>query len=220
MTTYPVHYDVHRPERSTRLQLAVRIVALLVVAALGVSFGAVLLFAYVALPVLAAIRVSAAAGPDAYVNEDGPKIRKALHWFAAILAWTGLTAERLPAHSPDETVAFAIEGGGARPTAASAIVRLITGIPSALVLALLGVLGALVWLWAALSILFVERVGDGAFRYLVGLQRWTLRLFTYQASLVEPYPPYSFSEAPPPELPTGRVAAEAPHPTGREVPSR
>ncbi len=52
-----------------------------------------------------------------------------------------------------------------------------------------------VWAWAALSILLWERVGPGAFDYLVGLQRWSIRLLAYQASLVDEYPPFSLSEA-------------------------
>lgn len=70
--------------------------------------------------------------------------------------------------------------------------------------AYLGAIGVLVWLWAALSVLVGERVGAGAFRYLVGLPRWSLRLLAYQASLVEAYPPFPL--APEPHLPPARAA--------------
>lgn len=62
-------------------------------------------------------------------------------------------------------------------------------------LALVGMVGMLVWLWAALSILFTLHVGGGAFHFLEGLQRWTMRLLVYQASLVEAYPPFSFGDS-------------------------
>ncbi len=63
-------------------------------------------------------------------------------------------------------------------------------------LAILCWIGVFVWLWAALSILLFERVGPDAFGYLVGLQRWSIRLLAYQASLVDEYPPFSFTEPP------------------------
>jgi hypothetical protein len=144
--------------------------------------------------------------PADYVSEDGPRVLGLLRWFAALSAWVGLITDRLPARSPAETVSLAIEGSP-RPTPASAMWRVITGLPSALVLALLCWLGCLVWLWALLSILVRQQVGTWAFDYLVGLQRWSVRLLAYQASLVDEYPPFSFADAPPPALPTARVAS-------------
>src|SRR5688500_20298687 len=59
MTTfYPVHYGVERATRFTRLQLLIRVVAFCALGILGISFGAVFCFAYLALPVTAAIRLA------------------------------------------------------------------------------------------------------------------------------------------------------------------
>jgi hypothetical protein len=198
---YPVHYQLVPPPRFTRGQLLIRIVAFGVLGVLGVSFGSVFCFAYFALPVYAAIRLGI-VDPDTYATRDGERLTRILHWFAAICAWAGLTAEHLPAKRPEETVELAIAPSG-RPTSMSALARIITGIPSAFALAVLGVLGGLVWLWAALSILIHERVGDGAFHFLAGLQRWSVRLLAYQAALVDEYPPFSFEDA---ELPAARAS--------------
>jgi len=203
MSEYPVHYRVERPDRFTRLQLLVRVVAFCALGALGLSFGTVFLFAYLALPVYAASRL-AASDPAEYAAHDGPRVVGALRWLAAVCAWAGLITDHLPARTPDEIVKLEIESA-ANPTASSAMWRILTGLPSALVLAVLCWIGGLVWLWAALSILFAQRVGPGAFHYLVGLQRWSIRLLAYQASLVDEYPPFSFEDAPPPVLPAARV---------------
>ena len=118
--------------------------------------------------------------------------------FFAVCAWAGLVAERLPSRSPAETVTIEVEDTPHRAlTPSTAIWRIAAGLPSALVLAILCWLGMFVWLWAALTILFTERVGPGAFHYLVGLQRWSIRLLAYQAALVDEYPPFSFSDAAP-----------------------
>lgn len=207
MTAYPVHYSVPHPARFTRIQLAVRVVAFLILGLVGLSFGTVFAVAYLGLPVVAAVRLSGGRSPEEYVQGDGATILAALRWFAAISAWAGLVTDRVPSQSPDETVQLVVdESARPRPTTSSAVWRILSGLPSGLVLALLGWIGSLVWLWAALCVLFTERVGDGAFHYLVGLQRWSIRLLAYQASLVDDYPPFSFSDSPPPPVPAARAS--------------
>lgn len=203
--TYPVHYAIERPARFTRIQLLIRIVFFCLLGIVGVSFGLAFMVGFVALPVFAAARLTSRGDkPHAYVADDGPHVIAVLRWFAAVSAWAGLIAEELPRRAPDETVRIDVEAD-AHPTPGSALLRLITGLPSAFVLAVLGWLGVFVWFWAALSVLFAERVGTGTFNYLVGLQRWSIRLLAYQASLVDEYPPFSFTDGPA-ELPTARAA--------------
>jgi hypothetical protein len=206
---YPVHYGIVRPERFTPLQLLVRVVAFLAIGAVGLSLGTLFLLVYVALPIIAASRLLSRTDSRSYVAEDGPVIVRALSWIAAVSAWAGLVADRLPARSPDETVTIVIDQIP-RPTPTSAIVRVVTGIPSAVVLTVLCWVGVLVWLWAAVSVLFTQQIGPVAFEYLVGLQRWSVRLLAYQASLVDDYPPFSFAETSAPLLaPPASVSSPA-----------
>jgi hypothetical protein len=202
MTFHPVHYAVPRPPYFSRLQLLLRLIAFCAIGMLGLSFGAVFAAAYVALPAFAAARISAEGGVR-YVERDGPHVVAALRWLAAVSAWAGLIAEQPPLSSPEETVHLEIES---RPmgTASTALWRLVTGLPSAFALTILCWLGVLVWMWAALTVLLRERVDERAFRYLVGLQRWSIRLLAYQASLVDEYPPFSFEDVAP-VLPAARV---------------
>lgn len=203
MGAYPVRYHVEKPARFTRLQLLIRVLASILVGIPGLWTGT-LVFAYIALPLFAAVRLADRRDPAAYLDEDGPRIVRALGWFAAVFAWFGLTSDRLALYTPEETVRIQVERSG-RPTARSALWRLLIGLPSALVLNLLGAIAILVWLWAAVSVLRNERVGDGAFSFLTGVQRWVIRLLAYQASLVEPYPPFSFDDTPD-ELPAAPAA--------------
>lgn len=200
--TYPVHYSVEHPPHFSRIGLLGRVVAFIALGMLGLSFGAVFCFAFLILPVFAMVRISG-SDPEAYLRQDGPRVLGALRWLAAISAWASLTAERLPDQAPNEIVKIEIDSAPHRGET-SAIWRVLSGLPSALVLAVLGWIGVFVWLWAALSILLWERVGPGAFGYLVGLQRWSIRLLAYQASLVDEYPPFSFSD-PAPSLPAAHV---------------
>lgn len=202
MSFYPVHYAVAHPLRFTRFQLLLRLIAFCAIGMLGLSFGAVFAAAYVALPAFAAARVSDGGG-SAYADREGPRVLGVLRWFAAVSAWAGLIAENPPTSSPRETVYLEVDGRP-MPTAGSALARLLTGLPSAIVLSILCWFGVFVWMWAALSVLVAERVGERAFSYLVGLQRWSIRLLAYQASLVDEYPPFSFADAEP-SLPTAHV---------------
>ena len=204
-TTYPVHYNIDKPARFGRLQILIRVLAFMVLGIVGLSLGLLFWAAYAGFAVFAAARLSGERDPAAYLEQDGPRVLRVLSWFAAIGAWFGLVADRLPDRSPQEIVRIDVERTG-RPTASSALLRLLLGLPSAFVLCLLGIVGWFVWLWAAFSVLMRERVGDGAFAYLTGLQRWTIRLLAYQASLVDQYPPFSFGETPP-VVPPGEVAA-------------
>jgi hypothetical protein len=205
MSPYPVHYRVERPESMSRLQLLVRLVAFIALGLLGISFGSVLVFAFVALPAFAAIRLTVTArDPRGFLTEDGPRVVKGLRWFAALSAWASLLTDRLPEKTPQEVLAVTVDTDATTtPSASSAVWRILTGIPSALVLCFLGWIGVFVWLWAALTVLVNERIGRGAFDYLVGLQRWSIRLLAYQASLVDEYPPFSFAD--PPELPRAAI---------------
>ncbi|WP_434423418.1 DUF4389 domain-containing protein [Nannocystis pusilla] len=191
---YPVRYGVTRPARFSRQQLLIRVAALIVLGVLGLSFATIFTLAYLGLPVYMAIGT---ASPDMHVadlRDERRRVLWLLRWFAAVSAWVGLTVDRLPALHPGETVSLALAVPASRPTSAAAISRTLTGLPSALVLMVLSGIGILVWLWAALSILFAERIGAGAWAYLVGLQRWSVRLLAYQACLVDAYPPFSFTE--------------------------
>jgi hypothetical protein len=189
-----VQYTVEKPVRFTRVQLLLRLAAFVVLGVLGVSLGSLFVLALVALPVVAAIRTAGRTAEE-YLAVDGRRIARGLHWFAAIYGWFGLVTERLPSHDPEETVRLQIDRSG-KPTPRSALLRLLLGLPSALVLALLGAVASIVWLWAAICVLVNERIGDATFAFLAGVQRWGVRLLAYQAALVDAYPPFSFEDVP------------------------
>jgi hypothetical protein len=193
MRAYPVHLVVEPSERFTRLQLVIRLLAFLVLGMLGLSLGGLFIAAYLILPAVAAVRLAGRHDDGRYLERDGPRLVAALRWFSAVYAWFGLATDRLPVRSPEETVRLEVEPTG-RPTPGSALLRILLGLPSAFVLALLGMIGWLVWLWAALNVLVREREGAGTFAFLAGMQRWAVRLLAYQASLVEEYPPFTFEE--------------------------
>jgi len=204
MASYPVHYTAVKPDRYTRVQLGIRMLAFIALGLVGLSLGTVFVIAYVALPAFAAARLGRRE-PEEYLASDGPRVVRLLRWFASVYAWFALVSDSVPLGEDELTVKVEVEPCG-RPTPGAALVRVLTGLPSAIVLALLGFIGCFVWLWAAVNVLVRDRVGDTTFAYLAGLQRWSIRLLAYQAALVDGYPPMSFEDAPP-HLPAARVAS-------------
>lgn len=194
MTSYPVSFSVTRPERFDRLGLGLRIVLLLVLSVVGITMGAIFGLLYLGLPVVAAIALR--HGDTARFHaEDAPRLTRALRWVMGASAYLALLTDRFP--ETDADVRFAIEPGawsfaGRGPTVGGALVRILSGIPSALVLGILGFAAWVVWLVAAVLILFTEHYPEGLFAFQCGVLRWQARLLAYQASLVEAYPPYVF----------------------------
>jgi hypothetical protein len=214
MAAYPVSFDVvARPEKFERPQLALRVLILVILAILSVISAFVLGLLYLAVPVYAALLVSQKGG-ETYLAERGGPMRTILHWYLAIYAYLDLIAERFPSEKPEEVVRFDVTPGGS-PTVGSALLRLIMSIPSAFVLGILGIVGAVIWLIAAVSILINENYSDGLYNFQLGLNRWQARLLAYHASLVDEYPPFAVDSGP--EEATGAV--EEPSPPGPEAPT-
>lgn len=178
-------FDVTYPQRFDRVQVVLRVVIIWLVALVGIPVGWIL---YLGFPVLAAVLVSQKDGAR-YLDEDGPRVSRWLGWVVAVLAYVWQLTDRLPA-AAEEPVRFEVEPSGT-PTPGSALLRIVTAIPSAFVLALLMFVSAIVWVIAAVWILIAETYPESLYGFQRGVVRWTARLLAYLASLVESYPPFS-----------------------------
>lgn len=194
MARYPVFFAVARAGRHDRAALLWRVLLLVVLSIAGISMGAVFALLYLALPVVAAMALQR-RGPARFLAEDAPRLSRALRWVMGAYAYLMLLTDRLPGE--DDDVHFAVEpeawSTAARgPTVAEALLRLVYSLPSALVLAVLAVAAWFLWLVAALMILITEDYPEPLFGFQCGVLRWQARLLAYHASLVEPYPPFTF----------------------------
>ncbi len=188
-SAYPATFAVDQPQRFERAHVALRVV-LLVVLSLIASAPGVFAVVYVALPVVAAIVIGQKGG-ERYVAEDGERMAAAVRWVVAALAYLALLTDELPRRET-QPVRVAVQPSGT-PTVGSALVRLLTALPSALVLALLGVAAAIVWIVAAGFVLATESYPRELYDFQRGVLAWETRLLAYLASLVEPYPPFSLA---------------------------
>jgi len=193
-TSYPVTFDVDRPEKLERPHVFLRILIAVILSILGGALGWILGLVYLVLPVVAAIFVSQKGG-EGYLREDGPRVTGWLRWLVAFYAYLGILSDRFPSEKPEEIVRFEVQTGGA-PTVGSALVRLIYSIPSALVLSILSIASAVIWVIAAVMVLVQESYPEGLYNFQRGILRWEARLLGYHASLVEQYPPFALDTEP------------------------
>ncbi len=154
MASYAATFDIAQPQKFDRVQIAIRILIVVVLSILGglVSwlYGAV----YLAVPVVAAILISQ-RGAERYLAEADDNMAKWLRLLLAFYAYMGLLTDRLPNEEPKETLHFEVATNGS-PTAGSTLWRIIKAIPSAFVLGLLGIVAAFLILFAAIMILIQE----------------------------------------------------------------
>lgn len=199
---YPVVFDVPRPEKFERPQVAVRLLVMLVAGVVGWSVG---LF-YLAVPVLAAVLISQGTSADYFKDTRMPMV---LRWYLALYCYLAVLIDRFPTDEPEKIITFEVRPTGA-PTVGSALMRLILTIPSAVALVILAVIGVLIWIIAAISILVRENYSDGLYHFQLGIMRWQARLLAYHASLVDEYPPFALDggheSAPPATPPTAPEA--------------
>ena len=199
MTAYPVFFSVSRPDMLERGALLWRVAILVMLSIAGVTLGVFSALAYLVLPVVAAMGL-AKKGPDRFLAEDAPRLARALRWIVSAYAYFMLLTDRLP--SEDDSVRLEIEPSSAwpepdrRPSTVTALMRLFFSLPTAVFLALLGVISWVVWLVAAVMIFVTEDYPQPLYSFQCGVLRWQARFLGYHASLVEAYPPFSFDPGP------------------------
>jgi Domain of unknown function (DUF4389) len=175
---YPVILDV------------VRVALLIVIGWIAHPIGLL----WLGIPVVAAILVSQKGG-QRYVDEEGPRVAGVLDWILGLIAYIALLTDELPGWDR-RPARFEVERSGS-PTVGSALLRILYAIPSLIVLAILAFVGAIVWVIAAVFVLFDENYPDSLWRFLRGIVRWEARLFAYLASLVDRYPPFTLETSSP-----------------------
>lgn len=183
MTTHPAQLQIETPQRMQRIHVLIRLVLL---AALGtVGCSSVYWLLYLALPGIAALLL-ANDGPEPYLADDAPKLVRVLRWLASAYAYLWLLTDAYPT-AEGGPVDLQIEVGG-KPTAGSALLRLLTSIPALLLLALMSFAATVLWLIEAIVILVRARPSAALSDFLALTLRYQFRLIAYHLSLVERYP--------------------------------
>jgi hypothetical protein len=201
---YPATFDVQPPAgQLDKGQVVLRIVIVIVI---GWLANWVMGAGYWLLPIIAAVMISQ-KGAQKYLEESEKGPVRWIRYLMGFFTYISLASDKLPFDDPD-SVNFKVRTTGS-PTVGNALLRIILAIPHAFVLGLLGIAFVVVWIIAAISILINGTYPDWAFNFIRGYLRWNARLLAYMASLVDEYPPFSFSDdsgAPAPATPPAAAA--------------
>lgn len=187
---YPATFDVKMPKEFDKAQVFLRILIVAVLAFLQIGnivFGG----SYLILPILAAVLISQ-KGSQKYLDEAQAGPVKWLRYVMMFYAYMALATDKLQTEDPEEVIQLNVTTTGS-PSVGQALLRIILAIPHAIVLAIIGVVFFVVWVIAAISILLNGSYPEWAADFIRGYLRWNARLLAYMASLVDEYPPFSFS---------------------------
>jgi hypothetical protein len=180
---HPVQLHIDRPSRTSRIHVVTRLLLLVAVGALGCS--SIYWALYLALPA-AAMLLIARDGAERYLVDDSSRLIRILRWVAAAYAYLWLLTDSLPT-SQGGPVDLQVMPSG-RPTPASALLRVITSIPAALLMLVLWAVAGLAWIVGAASILVKEQMPGFIADFLALTLRVQFRLIAYHLSLVDRYP--------------------------------
>jgi hypothetical protein len=180
---HPVQLHIDRPSRTSRIHVLTRLLLLLAVGALGCS--SIYWALYLALPA-AAMLLIVRDGPERYLVEDAPRLIRILRWLASAYGYLWLLTDTLPTAQGGPVDLEVIPSG--RPTPASALLRVLTSIPAALLVLVLWAVAGLAWIVGAASILVNAHMPGFIADFLALTLRVQFRLIAYHLSLVERYP--------------------------------
>jgi hypothetical protein len=183
MSPHPVRFQVE-PSRLARVHVVIRLALLAALAAIGCS--SVYWLLYLAVPAVAALLVSRDRA-ERYLGDDAPGVIRVLRWLAGAYAYLWLLTDAMPTSEVGGPVELAVEVGG-KPTANSALLRLVTSLPALLLLAILSMAAAMLWIVGAVTILATERVPAAITGFISMKLRYQFRFVAYHLSLVDAYP--------------------------------
>jgi hypothetical protein len=206
MAVYASVFDAAPQEKYDRVQIALRLAIVLVLAILAGAIGWLYGLIYLAIPVVAAVLISQ-KGAERYLAESDGNITKWLRYIVAFYAYLVLLTDKLPSDSA-MPVRFEVRPTGT-PSVGQALLRIILGIPHYIVLALLGIVSVVLWVIAAVMVLIQESYPKGIFDFQRGYVRWYSRVLVYAASLAGEYPPFSLDTGEEPGAAAAQTATTA-----------
>jgi hypothetical protein len=187
MSPTPVHVEVASPVRFDRTTLLVRILLAIVLGWLGITGGWLIAVLFLVLPLIAAISILA-IGTDRFRTDVAPPVTRALVWLLQLSAFMLLLTDKFPGPGSDVRVDLPFQG---RPSATTALFRMITSIPSGFVLAIVWLVSSVLWVIAALIVVVGVTMPRSLLAFQRGVLRWQARLVAYHASFVDDYPPFA-----------------------------
>ena len=182
---FPVQFDVQYPESLSRLTFLKWILViphLLILYALNAVWGVISLIAFFAILVTGVY-------PEALFNFNYGIMR----WQANATAYLYLMRDEYPPFSFDAGL-YPVKLEIATPTNLqrwAPLYKWILAIPHFIILYFLSIAAFVAVIYAGIMVLISGKYPEGAFKFVVSVQRWSLRATTYAFFMHDEYPPFS-----------------------------
>jgi hypothetical protein len=185
----PVVLELTKPVAYDRTQLLLRLVLCIAIGLFHLSFGGLLIAIYLLLPAAAAILISREEGPGLSAS-DSARMEAFLGWFIAFYAYMLLATDRFPVNAQRPQPALRIVCSG-KPSSSDAMLRLLWGLPHALVFIVMAVAASIVAFLIAVCVLFGTPVPATLHKFQCDMLSWMAWFFAYHASLVDVAPTFA-----------------------------
>lgn len=189
----PVHFQVEHTMQRRRIHVAIRLVLLLALGAVG--YSSIYWLLYLCLPAVAALLIAQKGGAR-YLAEDAPALVKVLRWITAAYAYLWLLTDDFELLEPSPKVGLELSAGPPPPSASSAMLRLLYSLPAVLLVIVLSFVAGVMWVIGAVAILINERLPLAVADVIALTLRYQVRLVAYHLSLVEAYPSLETEQVP------------------------
>jgi hypothetical protein len=190
-SSYPVTLESRFSPRYDRIQVLYRVLWLAAIGLLHQTLGSLFVVLYLILPGAAAIAVT--RNREAGFGEhDRDALVAVIDWAVSFYAYLLFVSDRFPSPTGNNATRLVVRPSGA-PRVGSALARLLTTLPHAIVLGILGFCAGLVAFAMAVAVLVSEACPEGLRAFQRDVVAWIGRVLAYHASLVETYPPFSLS---------------------------
>jgi hypothetical protein len=184
--SYPVRLNIDYPESMSRLTFVKWILAiphLIILYALNIVWEVLSLIAFFAI-------LFTGAYPEGLFNFNCGIMR----WQANVTAYMQLMRDEYPPFSFDAGAYAPVHMEIDAPTNLqrwAPLYKWILAIPHFIILGVLGIIAFFVVIYAGIMVLISGKYPEGAFKFVVGVQRWSLRATTYAFFMHDQYPPFS-----------------------------
>jgi hypothetical protein len=187
--SYPVTLESRYSPRFDRVQILYRALWLAAIGLLHQTVGGLFVALYLILPVAAAIAISRNRGTG-FGEDDRDALASVIDWAVSFYAYLLFVSDRFPLPSGKNATRLVIRPSGT-PRVGSALARLLTTLPHAIVLCVLGFCAGLVAFVIVVTVLVSETCPEALRTFQRDVVAWGGRVLAYHASLVEAYPPFA-----------------------------
>lgn len=191
ISSYPATLEAGFPPRYERVQVLFRAMLIIAIGVLHRTVGSVFGILYLFLPILAAISISRNGGAGLR-REDTRWFTRVIDWAVSFYAYFLFVIDTFPIRAEDRGAWLSLRANGS-PRVGRALARLVTTLPHAIVLCVLGFASAIVAFAMAVSVLATGKCPDGLHTFQRDVVAYIGRVLAYHASLVDSYPPFALT---------------------------